>query len=251
MYKGYNLFLDDEIFDAYICFGLKQHGKHKKTVNDQIESFRGPDGKLRASKITASWFPNIECDVFISHAHVDSRLALGFSGFLSEAFGLTSFIDSAAWGYSEKLLHMIDDKYCYNSGSETYSYQLRNRSTTHVNMMLSVSLAKMIDTCECLFFINTPQSIKPNSFIDGSSTESPWIYSEIAMSKIIRRQPSDLRLAKSIKEGRFVADSALSVVYDINTSHLIDLKLKDIVLWIENSNESKRFDALDILYYMK
>lgn len=58
-------------------------------------------------------------------------------------------------------------------------------------MMLSKALVTMMDRCECLFFLNTPSSITPADVIGEAgtgSTTSPWIYSEIAMSGLIRRK---------------------------------------------------------------
>lgn len=53
-------------------------------------------------------------------------------------------------------------------------------------MIFSVALTQMIDNTECLFFQNTPNSITPNATINH--TESPWIYFEIAMSRLIRKK---------------------------------------------------------------
>lgn len=251
MYRGYNLSVAENIFKDCLDAGRPLHQKHKQAVKHELDSFTSPDGKLDASEIAANWFPNIECDVFISHSHADSELAIGFAGFLYCEFGLTSFIDSSAWGYAGDLLHILDKKYCYQPESQTYNYQLRNKSTTHVNMMLSVSLCKMIDKCECLFFLNTPRSIKANEFIAGSSTESPWIYSEIAMASVVKKERSNRRLAKAAMESRLVAKDTLSVFYDVNTSHLTDLTIDDINSWQHENADKKGFNALDTLYRMK
>ena len=251
MYRGYNLSVAENAFKDYVDDGRPLHQGHKQAVKHELDSFTSPDGKLNASKITANWFPNIECDVFISHSHADSDLAVGFSGFLYYEFGLTSFIDSSAWGYAGDLLHILDKKYCYQPESQTYNYQLRNKSTTHVNMMLSVSLCKMIDKCECLFFLNTPHSIKANEFITGSSTESPWIYSEIAMTSVVKKERSTRRLVKAATERRMIVEDALPVLYDVNTSHLMDLTIDDLLSWIRRNAAKKGFEALDTLYGMK
>ena len=51
---------------------------------------------------------------------------------------------------------------------------------------------QMIDSCECIIFLNTPNSVKPREVID--KLVSPWIYSEIGVTKLITK--------KSINEHR-------------------------------------------------
>ncbi|MGL5262686.1 MAG: hypothetical protein ACRC9P_09930, partial [Bacteroides sp.] len=118
---------------------------------------------------------------------------MGLAGWLKNTFGLTVFIDSCVWGHSNDLLKEIDTNYCYQSESKVYNYQKRNYSTSHVHMMLSVALTQMIYNTECLFFLNTPNSITPKSII--SQSESPWIYSEIATTRLIKlRKPREHRV---------------------------------------------------------
>lgn len=206
----------------------------------------------------ANWFPQIKADIFISHSHKDWELALALAGWLRETFGLTAFIDSCVWGYANKLLKMIDDAYCYKTETNTYNYQKRNYSTSHVHMMLSVALTQMIDNTECLFFLNTPNSITPDTIIN--QTESPWIYSEIAMSKLIRKKSKEEHRNKSLLEFQrtFAEGGSLKVRYDLPINHLTDIHagcLKEWKeVWGEDSNnklqESKKL-ALDILYKLR
>lgn len=251
MLKGFNLSnIDSNTFHDYLIFGDKQHQEQKKAVKHELDTFFNHDGNLDASRITANWFPNIDCDVFISHSHADSQIAIGFSGFLFRQFGITSFIDSCAWGYSDDLLRILDDQYCYQPESETYSYERRNKSTTHVNMMLSVSLSKMIDKCECLFFLNTPKSIKLSDFGGGASTASPWIYAEIALTNLIEKKLSTRRPAKAV-EARVIKEGSLPILYNLDTSHLTDLSVDDIISWKTTNGRKRSFESLDVLYGIK
>lgn len=50
-------------------------------------------------------------------------------------------------------------------------------------MMLASSIMAMIDKCECVFFLNTPSSINRNE-----KTESPWIYYELNIADIVRKE---------------------------------------------------------------
>ena len=258
MYRGFNLLLKSLTFDdsSYLNqvtnTGRGLHAAHKAKVKEVLDDFFTDDGELDASKMTANWFPLIESDIFISHSHRDEKTAILLAGWLKDAFGLNSFIDSCAWGYSDELLKLIDKKYCYHSDSETYSYEKRNRSTSHVHMMLSTALSKMIDKSECLFFLNTPHSITPGAVIDGSngSTLSPWIYSEIAMTRLIHRRTPDQHrgiVKKALAKAEMM--ESLKVIYDLNLDHLTDLHLDDFNQWREKLRRGVH--PLDVLYDFK
>ena len=179
MYRGFNLLLEKNYFKKDHFEYLQEVGLdrllcQKTTIEKIINSFIKDDASLDGSKMQANWFPQIKADIFISHSHKDEKLALALGGWLKETFGLTAFIDSCVWGYSNYLLKLIDDVYCRNINRNSYDYDKRNYSTSHVHMMLSVALTQMIDNTECLFFLNTPNSITPDTIIN--QTESPWIY---------------------------------------------------------------------------
>ena len=246
MYRGFNLSVPEDYFQGYYDNGRGSHQNQKARVQSALDSFMDADGSLIASKLTADWFPSISSEVFISHSHQDSELAVRLAGFLNYEFNITSFIDSCVWGYSDELLRILDDEYCWQKDSETYNYRKRNRSTSHVHMMLSTALAKMMNNCECIIFLNTPKSIPSGDYIRGHITDSPWIYSEIAMTSLLqKRSPSDHReLAKSIAR----VDEALRIRYEVELNHLTKLSPADINKWQKNSPGSKGGNALDILY---
>ena len=123
-------------------------------------------------------------------------------------------------------------------------------------MMLSTALSMMIDNVECVMFLNTPNSVTPKDTID--KTESPWIYSEIAMTKLIRQKPIEnyrlQRITESFSEGGKI-EKSLRVEYNIETDHLKKIDVSDLKKW--NSQWSYigqkystdfKFHALDILY---
>jgi hypothetical protein len=252
LYRGFNLNFADTDFSKWYREGKSLHDANNEIVREKIENFRDVNGHLVASEIVAEWFPQIEADVFLSHSHKDANQIIGFAGWLSENFGLTSFIDSCVWGHSDKLLKMIDNEYCYNKQTKTYFYDNRNRSTSHVYMMLSNALTKMIYDCECVIFANTPYSISVDEYVlSKGSTISPWIYSEIAMTKLVqKRSPQEHR--------RIIAKSAsleehkenLVVQYDVDLSHLVPMNSLDLDLW-ERKNYKKGSDSLDVLYQIK
>lgn len=82
------------------------------------------------------------------------------------------------------MLKKLDDDICYQKISKMYNYDKRNYTTSHVHMMLSNSLAEMIDKTECLMFLEKSNSVSVHNTI--KHTESPWIYNELFMSSIIK-----------------------------------------------------------------
>jgi hypothetical protein len=262
MYRGFNLTLKEEFFENKDFDFLYEKGETsieqpKVSLNATLKTFLGVDGALDGSKMQAHWFPQIKADVFISHSHEDEELAIALAGWLKETFGLTAFIDSCVWGYADDLIGLIDNKYC-RKGSRLYNYEKRNYSTSHVHTMLSVALTQMIDNTECLFFLNTPNSLTPNTFIE--QTESPWIYSEIVMSRLIRENPPERKKSRSLNESQKTFATRRKNIpfsYDLSVDHLTAINSKVLTDWQSIYEENKKFselcgrntpDSLDKLY---
>ncbi|UAN02018.1 hypothetical protein [Achromobacter mucicolens] len=260
MYRGFNLNINASQFvgASTIATGKRVFENHRKLVQESLDSFRDADGNLLAERIMAEWFPNLRPHVFISHSHKDSDQAIGLSGWLSEQFGLTAFVDSCAWGYAEKLLKAVDKKHCWDDKTDTYNYQKRNRSTAHVHLMLSNSLMRIVDSSECVFFVNTPNSISTKGFIESSgTTASPWLYTELMVTQVIRRRSIQAhREDEHLIMGGATYDAAmesLEVRYPGNTGHLTDLSTSDLLEWDKKcpTLPSDPRTALDVLYAHK
>ena len=196
MYRAFNLQglttgSFEHSFDDFKRIGHSQNEQTETSIRQSLEAYTGVDGTIDGSGLQEHWFPKIDAEVFISHSHADTDLAKALAGWLYYHFSLTSFIDSCVWGYSEDLLRSIDNKHCrHDRNPDSYSYEKRNNSTSHVHMMLATALGKMIDKTECLIFLNTPNSIS-TADIDEPETHSPWLLFELGLASIIRRE--DLR----------------------------------------------------------
>lgn len=267
MYQKFNLDLQKNPNNQFIQnlklnykeSGLKLFKKHRNIIKLDLEEFENMEGQLSGNQIIREWFPNIKADIFLLHSHQDEDFVIGFAGWLYENFGLTSFIDSTVWGYTNDLLKIIDDKYSLSSGfsdSKTYNYKKRNYSTSHVHMMLSTSLMNMIDRCECIIFVNTPRSFTPSTDIKNKGiTLSPWIFSEILMSEMLRiRKPSRLEIsmesARVPIESRKDISESLQVGYDITMDHLTPLSILQLLKW-ESEKKYEKYEReknLDNLY---
>lgn len=255
MHKGYNFKITNDFFRNYYSDGLDLFRVLSSRVKKNIEMLSNASGKIDASKIEKSWFPDINAEVFISHSHANKELAVGLSGRLHKTFGINSFVDSMVWGYSDELLMEIDNKHCRSGDGKFYDYQKRNRSTSHVHMMLSVALSQMINRCECLIFLNTPESISPDD-ITSDTTGSPWIYSEIGMTKIITQRPAKEHrggIGMEMLESVLAKDS-LQFQYSVGLDHLREMDSEKFEKWIKSSIDNgfaknkEKYKALDLLY---
>lgn len=230
MYATFKMSLQDiksEISNEFYKKGLEIFKGNKKIAKDSLEEFLSADGELQASEIEKEFFPSIEADVFISHSHKDEESIIAFAGYL-DSLGIKAFVDSCIWGYSNDLLREIDNEYCVSSRNEngsiaTYDYQKRNRSTSHVHIILNSALMKMMDKTECLIFIDSPNSLKTSditSDIKQGTTNSEWIYSELLMTQYLRR----IKLERMHIRSEF----SESVAYDVDISHMKELTIRDL-----------------------
>lgn len=255
MFRGFDLRLNWMDFGQYYTYGKGLYDVDASRILEELETFISPEGVIDATRMEEEWFPQIKADVFISHSHDDEKLAIGLAGWLHKKFGIEAFIDSCIWGYSDKLLKSIDNRYCLNSDGKAYSYERRNRSTSHVHMILSTALAKMIDNTECLFFLNTPKSVKSEEAV-LTKTSSPWIYSEISISNMIRKKiPARIRTTPAVelfsKGGEMVRlTESLEMEFTLKSGHLVKINDEDLEAWEDKFNDLNysRRNPLDTLY---
>lgn len=268
MYKCYDLSLpqSDEFFnvvfdlfgkDSFDSFAQGINNK-KKHIEKSLHDFYLGDGSLDASALKEAWFPNIESNhIFLSHSHKDKVLAMQLAAMLSENLGLNVFIDSCVWGYADELLKEIDDKYAFNEDSRTYSYEIRNRTTSNIYLILQSALVTMIDSCECLIFLNTENtvtSLKSKNQIE-TRTSSPWIMSELQFSSLARRRLSPYaNRSKGMqlvnKAGGTAIDMGFQMSHKLPVDHLTSLTMTNVFNWmlLSMAKENKGYDALDFLY---
>ena len=162
MYRGFNL--KDISFEEDINVLAKQYDMTHKNLFSQklfysIESFIQTEYTFNGSALINLWFPKTQRpDIFISHSHSDIKLAKALAQWLEDEFSLSSFIDSTVWGDFTILRKKINNYFFTKLGSK-YDCNQQDRVSQHVMMMLNTSLMEMMDRCQCLFFLNTPNSI--------------------------------------------------------------------------------------------
>ncbi|EPW6928027.1 hypothetical protein ACWOYG_004346 [Vibrio parahaemolyticus] len=268
MYKCYDLELTEleDFFehivklmdDKYIQSFSQGYDRKKKHIEKSLHDFYLGDGVLDGSALKEAWFPQIEkTHIFLSHSHKDKELAIQVATILENILGLNVFIDSLVWGYADELLNEIDNKYALNSETNTYSYEIRNRTTSNIYLILQSSLMTMIDSAECLFFLNTENTVKSLENQDEieTRTASPWIMSELQFSSIARRRLSPYANRQKgiqlVNKAQDVAsDMSFQISHKLPIDHLKKLSLLDCFKWMESceNNNKKGYEALTELY---
>lgn len=254
MYRGFNLKLDKDIFSDKEINYYSRIAETK--ISDSMKNFPflnvstlKEEIVLDAKQIMKEYFPQYnKFDIFLSHSHNDIDLALTIAGILKKEFHLNVFVDSIVWKNCTDLLRSIDNEYCrIKKGS--YDYNKRNYSTSHIYLILMNSLNIMIDECETLFFLNTPNSISLEDNLDNlddlDRTLSPWIFSEIQTSKIIRKKIPNRNIPLMESTKYFSTD--LKISYPLELDHLTNISRYNFLKWIKG-NYNNPNSALDGLY---
>ena len=259
MYSAYQV--EEVTFKSgtqWLAEGKRLETKNIEQARKSLEAFVGPSGEIDASAVMREWFSGISADVFISHSSADKDFALTLAGWLSIELNISSFIDSCAWGHANSLLREIDNAYC-KTGEFTYSYQKSTVTASHVHLMLTTALTQMIDKCECLFFLKTENSLKSTSVQEMAEdnvdavTQSPWLFYELSMLRLIRRRGKDehrkMQL-KALKEANFseVRKRSLMINYPINLDDVPILKVNQLNDWQRKKMDSTDQHPLDLLY---
>lgn len=210
-------------FDKYVLIYDELIYDDRNNINKKISSFNKIENIEDGTKIKSDWFPEIDADVFISHSHKDVELAKSLAGYINEKIGLKPFIDSEVWGNYADLLRNIDNNYCLSDDNELYDYELRNCSTSHVHMMLNIALMEMIHKCDYFIFIETKNSSEEDKLIYNAQikrTNSPWIYSELMTTKIIKESIDNIIKNFSGKESE---SPPIPISYKVDTKHLTEI----------------------------
>lgn len=229
MYRGFNIsnigFNGNEKKLA-TEYDTKHPNYFKSKVLKSIDTFIKAESTFDGNALINQWFPKIQkYDIFISHSHDDLNLAKALANWLGNSFGLSCFIDSTVWGEFPDLRKQINSYFSIHLGSK-YTFNMQDRVSQHVMMMLNSSLMEMMSRCQCLFFLNTPNSVSIDEVLRGA-TYSPWIFSEIGMFNCIEKKvPPSL-----LKENQQEQENFANITYKLDLSQLCDLDANSLVKW--------------------
>lgn len=188
------------------------------------------DGLIDADSLMNACMPQVsEYDIFISHSHRDLEYAHRLADYILKRFGLRCFVDSDIWLNSEKDIQKPFDR-LYKNGSN-FLYEDILKSTAHVHAMLSMSLLKMMDSCECCIFIDPEED-----YIPMDSVSSAWIYEEVTMFNYIDKHLSrTTRVTESFS-------AKPRIIYRCDFSNMDELTLNNL------KSIKKGINWLDSLY---
>lgn len=245
MYTAFNLSLYEKPFmnNNYYTKGLEIYDHVKRYAQNNLGEII-KDDIIDGDKIQNMWFPDEVFKkgnfVFISHSHNDEETAIGLAGYLHEKFNILSFIDSCVWRHMDNLNKRLNNctkeknNCCHGCECGEFSYNI-----SYVHMMLASALMKMIDKCECMFFLNTSSSINLSD-----KTESPWIYYELNIASIIQKVSN---LEMPIMES--VLCFAPKIEFTPNLEKMIKIDESFLGEWENEYNQSHK-DPFAVLYKM-
>jgi len=253
MFKAFNLTISKDCVEGNVNVVKGYWSDIKEQTERDFQKYV-KDGIADVTKIENDWFPSVDVNVFISHSHADEELAKCLAAWLYKNFSLKSFIDSYVWGYCDDLLDEINGLYSYkrHEGNRIfYDHRLCNVASKHVDTILNIALQKMIDKTEVVFFLKTQNSIESCESCMNDATYSPWIYSELVCTKIIRKRKIEEHRTKScmeeLKEAK-LANDGLTAKYEVNTEHLIELNDNLLNQWLCSYKSYESVHPLDCLY---
>ena len=252
MFKGFNI--KDVTFDnvssmkkEYIRKNRNQFFSIKSDFVIPIELYLKKGFVLDGNALMQEWFPSKNrFDIFISHSGDDEDLSYALAEWLYVNFNLTSFIDSLVWKHCSSLKRALNSFFFEKYGTE-YNSLFKDRVNQHILLMLNTSLMEVMDRCECLFFLNTPQSVEVSE-IGNYLTDSPWLFSEIGMFNSIQKK----QRRRILSEAQESTGCFSNIQYKLNLSSLNTLDADDLNLWANMVMRNKRTQIkkhpLDTLY---
>ena len=258
MYRGFKItketiekILEDK---EYYRRGYKREAEEiKKEIKNKLEKYLTSNSKIDVEKLREEWFPTEKYDIFLSHSHVDIEDIEALAGYLVQEKGLKVFVDSFIWGHYDILLGQLNNRYNQTWESDTfditYNHQGANWCCTNVTIILNSALQEVIDKSEALFFYNTPNSIT-HDYKNKDRTESPWIFSEIETSRIIRKNMPQRMEVICESAGRKYSDAynmkKAKFSYWLDHNHLMEIEREKFDKWINIQNSVSSLENLYI-----
>lgn len=268
MYKRYKMRIDEGERNAFVQFsqpGEDLYSDFRKSVLSQIANYEmGTSLSINGDIVENIWFPKEEYQIFLSHSNRDKDIAYALAYRLKESMNVNVFVDSLVWGHRDDLIKQLYNSTrgvrwnnaCYWGNGVPPSVPdecaLYSSIAAHVDAMLNKSLIQVMDDCECLLFLNTPNSISASEVRD--KTLSPWIYSELESSLRLRIQ-EPLRYTNGnfsynpSREAQVIENrQELRVEHSVPTGHLQPLSLSKFEEWVKTATGKTACEALDVLY---
>jgi len=211
--------------------------------------------------ILKDWFPETECHIFMSHSHKDEKMAITIANALYKRYGVKTFIDSQFWGFVDDAIYEINNMYSRDdSVAGCMEYNRSMRVASNFYLILVNALTDAIYKSDSCWFINTKNSLNASV----NSTYSPWLYTEINYTAVVKRTAHPLRPMPIYKSKDVAMDSInesraryVSVKFDANTKHMTKVEFGQLINLLQgrdNNGNLKEFDRklpfknLDFIY---
>lgn len=252
MYRAFNVALESNKYLGYV--NTRQYENDKSISLQKLQKIINSRDIIQTWEIKKLLLPSKRYDIFISHSHKDLELAKGFANYLYLFFNVTCFIDSLYWGNIDELQNELNELHLTYDGvtkKSYYDYEKTLQVAKHADMILASALTEMIDNCECVFFLNTDNSvIRGTEAISKNETYSPWIYHEVFTTTIIQKKQRS-----KFNESYQFRDNAIKQIpdisYGLDLSGMTVLREEDIFEWEIKINSNKDKHPLDVLYNLK
>ena len=243
----------EHYLNNYYDAGLTQKSDDNSIIKKKIQKHIDYNsGIIDGNGLERELFNEIDADIFLSHSHNDEKLVVSIAGWLKEEMNLKAFIDSAVWDYVNDILSEINNRYNVikklEDGTNVYNYTKVNYVASHLYLMLNSALNNMINKTECLFFINTPNSVflMNNDEMEGQ-TLSPWIYSELVMANTMRKtEPQRYTVLEKSMTYNFKSNEKVIIAHNLDFSDFINIDMTILDIWQKEKNANEH--SLDTLY---
>lgn len=219
----------------------------KEKIEELLEA--SEDGTITAAQVTEAGLHRSVLQEFVKSGEM-------------YRFGRGLYVRSSAW---EDDFYLLQRKYgrgiySHDSNGTSFDYDKRNYSTSHVHMMLSIALSRMIDKCESVFFLNSENSISIAEEISKERTASPWIYNELSLADMIKIRPINCYRDEFLQFSHRAYDavnesSSLQIKYEVDKilRSFISLSKYDLISCAKEwrANNKSFQSALDYIYLSK
>lgn len=170
---------------------LKESGNIEEKLARKIQKLYddAKSGYFDGTKMQEVLFPEIsQTNIFLSHSYSDIGKVLAVKREIEKSKGANVFIDSLYWDSVYKAQKYLTEKLKYDDGSV-----LKN-----LHIIITTAIAQMIQSSKYFLFLESKNSISGIETRIGSVlqkahgkpkiTQSPWIYYELQIAKMLERQ---------------------------------------------------------------
>lgn len=231
--------------------------------------YQAANGRIDGEEIIRAYFPSMTPHIFISHSSKDKKTAIKFANHLFQKYGITSFVDSQIWGHIDHALKILNNKYSKlrteSNGSITYNHRKANIIASNIYAMLNIALMKTMDSSDGLILISSENSVGGDGYDvedmlhNKYATESPWIYSEINFSKMLRprmhkrppvyaRDGAEAFVSKESRKDMIL--ESVSFVLPAELEHMVHVRHDALMNIIKLNKRNHPLLSLDDIYHV-